>query len=231
LSVPSTSNSTDAELVTVLQEDGDMEIDEHGSLISLEPIVGLRVIKVLLSMHVMKWINQPRSGQNVLREIFVKRVGQLAKGYQSYCTQKVLQGSGGLHLWEAKLTKSDRILYSRVSTCTDELAPVESILVWYVCKHKAVSTLVELIRDSYRRRNLETNLWSETNEVFEMAKGNLLLVDPAGNNMLRTYSVHDGEISRIGLAGWKPQLQLTYDELQIVRASSSVLLLGRVNYF
>lgn len=45
--------------------------------------------------------------------------------------------------------------------------------------------------------------------------------------MLRTYSVHDGEIDKLSLNDWKPPLQLTYGELEIVRHPTSVLLLGR----
>ena len=106
-----------------------MEYDEHGERIVLAG-TEKKVTKVLISMHALRWLNH--SPDERLKRIFQKRLSQLALGYQSYCTQKTLQGAGDIHLWEAKLTSGDRIIYSRVQSLTDELAHIPSILIWYV---------------------------------------------------------------------------------------------------
>ena len=135
-----------------------------------------------------------------------------------------------MHLWEAKLTSGDRILYSKETAYfgEDDLEK-ETLLIWYVCNHDAVPSNIDRIDSSYKRRNHREIKFKGIDNSLNIISGNedLLLVDPAGNNMLRTYSVYSHEINKLGTAYWKPPLQLTKHELDVVNMDTSILLLGR----
>ena len=185
------------------------------------------VNKILLSMHVLKWIN--RDPYNPLVQVLSNRLRALAEGRTSYCLSKTLKHHPKRRpLWEAKLTSGDRILYSKEDIFDDEGIARPSLLIWYISHHDDVPANIDRIDNSYRRRNYRELEFCDSMD-FELVsnKEDLLLVDPAGNNMLRTYSVHSFEIGKLGSRTWKPSLQLTKHELEVVRIDKSVLLLGR----
>ena len=200
------------------------ENDDPGDVVP-----GEHVNNVLISMHVLKWINKFENDPRV--EMFKKRLKSLSEGRVSYCAQKTLKHHPkGIHLWEAKLTSGDRILYSKESAFfgEDDIEK-QTLLIWYVCNHDSVPANIDKIDSSYKRRNYREIEFSTKDSDLNIisTNGDLLLVDPAGNNMLRTYSVCSHEITKLGSSTWKPPLQLTKHELDVVNMDSSVLLLGR----
>jgi hypothetical protein len=85
---------------------------------------------ILMTSDALKWNRHQKDP--TLRHKFAARLEQLAGSTQrerrSYCEQKPLKG-GTRHAMETKLDAGDRIIWT-------ENERENTILVWYVCKHK-----------------------------------------------------------------------------------------------
>ena len=145
---------------------------------------------------------------------------------------------------ETKLDKGQRILYSIEKFKESiESAEKQMFLIWFVAKHDDVPAKIELIDSSFARKlsnTIEDKFIDPTNmsssgmnsytseELASRTKDehSVMLVDPGSNNMMRTYWLRTNEIEFLGTS-WKPPLQLTIHETNIVNLDQSVLLLGR----
>ena len=111
----------------------------------------------------------------------------------------------------------------------------QSILIWYVAKHKHVSRLMRLIDDSDNRSTrqrvdassipeLDTGI--EDTQASAQANSRVML-NPRGNVPLKIYEVQPDSITDVLNESWSPQLYLSEEERSIVEASGTILLLGR----
>lgn len=168
-----------------------------------------------VTSHVVKFL---KSGDPLYRSFFVRRMQQLANGDRSRILQKRLKGSKSA-IYETYLEQKSgfRILWTEEG---------ETIIVWFVAKHKSVSRLMQLIDDAKSRsarQQIPYNLVEQSNQSRETA--NILL--DIGNAPLKVYDVSFHELDDITKASWTPQLHLTDEEKEVVEANGTVLLLGR----
>ena len=175
-----------------------------------------------MTSHVVKFLQQ---GDKKYRSFFVRRMRQLASGERSRILQKPLKGSKTL-IYETYLEQKSghRILW------TEE---ADTLVIWYIAKHKQVSRLMQLIGDSKSRSarqqlpaDLVTDLQNEGLLSPEEPRKEVLL-DIFGNVPLKVYDVSFSNINEITRDSWSPQLHLTDEERDIVEADGTVLVLGR----
>ncbi|KAL9182922.1 hypothetical protein ACHAXT_004201 [Thalassiosira profunda] len=175
----------------------------------------------LVTSHVVKFI---RNGDPKYREIFVKRMKQLGAGERSYKLQKPLKGFESV-IYEVYLEQKSgfRILWTQEA---------ESIVVWFVAKHKNVSRLAKLIDDAKNRtarQQLPSTFVSELdgNSASRPAATREILLDALGNVPLKLYDVNFDSIEDVANASWAPPMHLTEEERKVVETKGTVLLLGR----
>ena len=168
-----------------------------------------------VTSHVVKFL---KSGDPLYRSFFVRRMRQLANGDRSKILQKRLKGSKSA-IYETYLEQKSgfRILWTEEG---------ETIVVWFVAKHKSVSRLMQMIDDAKSRssrQQIPDHLVEHPNRSRESKE---ILLD-IGNAPLKVYDVNFYELDDITKASWTPQLHLTDEEKKVVEANGTVLLLGR----
>ena len=171
--------------------------------------------KFQVTSHVVKFL---KTGDPLYRSFFVRRMHQLAKGDRSRILQKRLKGSKSA-IYETYLEQKSgfRILWTEEN---------ETIVIWFVAKHKSVSRLMQLIDDAKSRsarQQIPDHLIEQSNQS---PKAHKILLD-VGNAPLKVYDINFHELDDITKASWTPHLHLTEEERQIVEADGTVLLLGR----
>jgi hypothetical protein len=172
--------------------------------------------KFQITSHVVKFL---KSGDPLYRSFFVRRMRQLANGDRSRILQKRLKGSQTT-IFETYLEQKSgfRILWTEES---------DTIVIWFIAKHKSVSRLMKLIDDAKSRsarQQVPKALIDESSQSQSAAKTILLDV---GNAPLKVYDLSFHELDDITKATWTPQLHLTNEERRVVEANGTVLLLGR----
>lgn len=167
-----------------------------------------------VTSHVVKFL---KSGDPLYRSFFVRRMQQLASGDRSRILQKRLKGSEST-IYETYLEQKSgfRILWTEEG---------DTIVVWFVAKHKSVSRLMRLIDDAKSRSARQKMPESLLNDGSEAPAENILL--DVSNAPLKIYDLSFHELDDVTKASWTPQLHLTDEERQVVEADGTVLLLGR----
>jgi hypothetical protein len=174
----------------------------------------------MITSHVCKFL---KNGDTKYREIFVKKMKQLAKGERSHKLQKPLQGCESV-VYETYLENKSgwRILWTQEG---------ERLVIWFVCQHKSVSRLARLIDDAKNRtarQKLPDSFVSEMeNGLFRHEEKMDLKLDPIGNVPLKLYDISFDKVNEIVDESWSPQMHLTKEERDVVEAKGTVLLLGR----
>ena len=103
-------------------------------------------------------------------------------------------------------------------------------IIWFVCQHKAVSRLAKLIDDAKNRaerQQLPNSFISEVNDASLHENKIDIKLDPIGNVPLKLYDIGFEGVDDIVTDSWTPQMHLTPDEEEVVKAKGTVLLLGR----
>eukprot|EP00956_Cyclotella_meneghiniana_P013913 scaffold20482_cov23-Cyclotella_meneghiniana.AAC.4 len=170
----------------------------------------------LVTSHVVKFL---KSGDPLYRSFFVRRMQQLANGDRSRILQKRLKGSQSA-IFETYLEQKSgfRILW------TEE---ADTIVVWFVAKHKAVSRLMRLIDDAKSRSARQHLPEALVEEDYQRpATADNILLD-VGNAPLKVYDLNFNALEDVTKESWTPQLHLTDEERSVVEADGTVLLLGR----
>jgi len=173
-----------------------------------------------VTAHVVKFM---KTGDAKYREIFVKKMKQLAKGERSHKLQKPLKGCESI-IYESYLENKSgfRILWTQEG---------DRIVVWFIAKHKNVSRLAKLIDDAKNRtarQQLPESFISELENGNSSAQPKReVLLDALGNVPLKLYDVSFDSVSDIVKKSWTPQMHLTDEERKVVEAKGTVLLLGR----
>lgn len=150
---------------------------------------------------------------------------------RSYSRRKALKGTvvpgSSKVIYEAKLTKGDRILY------TERLynQNCRSVIIWAVSSHDKISMYAEKIRDSYwkfERRLLDQKQhMSSTVCAMDELLDETIMMDPSNNTLLRTFECSVFDLQRFVSSNWEPPVKLTTHERDIVERQGSVLLQGR----
>ena len=123
--------STVVNQVTESEKDGlDEEGDDLEGLIDLEPEA--MVQSILLSMHVRTWIKK-FSNNRALMNLLKIRMRDLAGGKRNYCNFKELKSHrSNNRIYESKLTRGDRILFTRWANVDEDTMEVrDCLLIWY----------------------------------------------------------------------------------------------------
>lgn len=106
----------------------------------------------------------------------------------------------------------------------------DTIVIWFVAKHKSVSRLMKLIDDSKSRSARQMMPSSVLAQLSDNSQANgsqrRILLD-IGNAPLKVYDLNFGCLDDITKASWTPQMHLTEEERGVVQACGTVLLLGR----
>eukprot|EP00548_Thalassiothrix_antarctica_P009031 CAMPEP_0194155752 /NCGR_PEP_ID=MMETSP0152-20130528/65748_1 /TAXON_ID=1049557 /ORGANISM="Thalassiothrix antarctica, Strain L6-D1" /LENGTH=1150 /DNA_ID=CAMNT_0038862877 /DNA_START=111 /DNA_END=3563 /DNA_ORIENTATION=+ len=178
----------------------------------------VKVLTILLTSESLKWLRMQKDQK--YRELFHKRINQLANGGQSYCLSKRLKGSRH-GAFETKLDKGQRIIWTQRG---------KERMIWFICKHDKISRCCELIDLSYDRV-----LKDEAHEEIKFTSENSLnkdepemLANPIANVPLKIHSVDVDDLDRLLIdVNWTPPLKLTSNEELIVTQKGTVLLLGR----
>jgi hypothetical protein len=108
-----------------------------------------------------------------------------------------------------------------------------SILIWYVMPHKAVSRAIGLIDDSLRRSYLQRTFVNESNTLSVdgsvCPRHSCVVLDPSGNVPLKIYDICGEDIDSTAWDddSWIPRLHLTEEERNVVENKGTTLLLGR----
>ena len=168
-----------------------------------------------VTSHVIKFL---KSGDPLYRSFFVRRMKQLARGDRSRILQKRLKGSKSA-IYETYLEQKSafRILWTEES---------DTIVVWFVAKHKSVPRLIRLIDDAKRRtarQRIPEHLMEQPKQASDSRK---ILLD-IGNAPLKVYDIDFHAIDDMTKSSWAPQMHLTEEEKSVVEAKGTVLLLGR----
>jgi hypothetical protein len=226
----------------VMQSEDDEEMKEADAL--PEGVTSLeeeelppphKVDQIQLTKEVLKWFDRADSKY---RGFFLRRIRQLSDGERSRILKKHLTGCKTA-IWETYLDQKSgqRILWTECETfCVDEQdrkSHIEKgILVWYVAKHDDVNRLMRHIDRAENRctEKLQSalTLFVETREnVLHLDDRNRILADPLGDTPLKLHLLFRSDIRKFSNKEWKPRLHLTAEELQVVRRTGTVLVLGR----
>lgn len=168
-----------------------------------------------VTSHVVKFL---KTGDPLYRSFFVRRMQQLASGDRSRILQKRLKGSQST-IYETYLEQKSgfRILWTEEGN---------TIVVWFVAKHKSVSRLMRLIDDAQSRSARQQMPETLMEEMRQVQASEKILLD-VGNVPLKVYDLSFHELDDITKASWTPQLHLTDEERKVVESDGTVLLLGR----
>lgn len=179
--------------------------------------------KILVTNEVEKW--RQKSGDRRYVEFFARRMRQLASGDRSRILNKRLTGSKTT-IYETYLEQKSgfRILWTEQDH--------ETILIWYIAKHKEVSRLMDLIDDSENRSARQRVVLDVGPQADHSSAGPTddgIKLDPFGNGNtpLKRWEIPSDEFGSLEDAKWRPRLHLTEEEEKIVRTPGTVLLLGR----
>jgi len=200
------------------------ELEKQDSIVQYsEDMIGesskeVKVVTILLTSESLKWLRMQKDQK--YRELFHKRINQLANGGQSYCLSKRLKGSRH-GAFETKLDKGQRIIWTQRG---------KERMIWFICKHDKISRCCELIDLSYDRV-----LQDEAHEELKFTSENSpredepeMLANPIANVPLKIHSVDVDDLDRLLVdTNWTPPLKLTSNEEAIVTRKGTVLLLGR----
>lgn len=173
-----------------------------------------------VTSHVCKFL---KTGDTKYREIFVKKITQLAKGERSHKLQKPLQGCESV-IFETYLENKSgwRILWTQEG---------DRLVIWFVCQHKSVSRHAKLIDDAKNRaarQQLPDSFIAEMENGISSHKEKMdIKLDPYGNVPLKLYDVSFDNVNDIVDESWTPQMHLTEEERVVVETKGTVLLLGR----
>jgi hypothetical protein len=144
--------------------------------------------QIQMTSSVVKWLRQ---SDTKYREFFVRRMEQLASGDRSRILAKRLKGSKGT-IYETYLEQKSgfRILWREEG---------DTLLIWYVAKHKNVSRLVQLIDAAENRSAREHSPASdiielggnvkESEEMPSLYSEDRIMLDPLDNVPLKLYEV------------------------------------------
>lgn len=202
--------------------------------------------------HVVKFL---KNGDQKYKSFFIRRMQQLANGDRSRILQKRLKGSSSSTICEfdlrdefcacslRHLTLLGRMLLPSLvdETYLEQKSGFrilwteegDSIVVWFVSKHKDVSRLMRLIDDSKRRSACQLIPESLVSELHDegllptASSRKEVLLDMFGNTPLKVYDVALNTISDIASEAWSPKLHLTDEERDIVEGEGTTLVLGR----
>jgi len=176
-----------------------------------------------LTSHVVKFLKR---GDPKYKAFFVRRMQQLADGERSRILQKRLKGSQST-IYETYLEQKSgfRILWTEEG---------DNIVIWFVAKHKEVSRLMKLIDDCKSRtarqqlpESVISDLQHEDLLPSHAKEKKGILLDVFGNVPLKLYDVNFHSINDITMESWTPKLHLTEEERDVVKATGTVLVLGR----
>ena len=170
------------------------------------------VCNILLTSEVLKWLRMQKD--KTYRQLFHKRIDQLARGLESYCLSKRLKGS--VHgAFETKLNKGQRIIWTQRG---------KDRMIWFVCKHDKISRCCELIDRSYDRV-IRSDTFASIGGKEEEPE---MLANPISNVPLKIHAVEVDDLVRLlDDTDWTPPLHLTPTEQDIVSREGTVLLIGR----
>jgi hypothetical protein len=220
-------SNQDSETLAIV--DCAVPVSKNNTLLSITPVDTSAVrydSEILLTHSILAWMRH--NAGNRLVQIFIQRVVQLAQGDRSYCLSKPLKHCPvGLRftLFETKLDAGQRILWTQSESAS---STKPSILIWYVSKHDKVSHYVMQIDQSFRRLNVHSLVSSSSvshvsvsiNELSSSSSSmttvtrvldidEQVLIDPASNNILKTYVTSVSTLKCIHEDRWTPPLRLT----------------------
>ena len=200
-----------------------------------------------LSQSVKKWLEK---ADEKYRNIFKRRIYQLATGQRSYALSKKLKHIN-MPIYETKLDVGQRILWSQILRINIENdSKTVTLMIWYVAKHDTVPILLKQIEHSYGRtikqiekyfnnsNNIHDNIQLNTitlkyiSAISEIQRLPMLaipdeavLLDPQANIPLKIYPVLD--LNTLSYPNWRAPLRLNKLEQSVRSQSGTVLLLGR----
>jgi putative component of toxin-antitoxin plasmid stabilization module len=199
------------------------------------------VNSIQLTTDALKWLRTVKDEK--YRQMFAKRLGQLAQGDRSYCLRKTLKGSSRV-VTETKLDSGQRIIWTQRGN---------DIMIWFICKHKHINRCLNLVDISYERV-ISSNMGKQelggqdvAGIVARVEVGHTgsqagatpsvsttdpvepeILVNPTANVPLKIHSIYISELDRlVSDNNWTPPFKLTSQEEDIVNREGTVLLLGR----
>jgi hypothetical protein len=202
-------------------------------------------IPVDLSIAVKKWLEKT---DDQYRNMFQRRVLQLASGQRSYALSKRLKHCS-VPVYETKLDKGQRILWSQIlrQRAEDNRREV-TLMIWFATKHDHVPQLLRLIEHSCGRtiKQVEgrgssivdsSQLTQVTARYVSSANpeartlpalslpDDAVLLDPQSNIPLKLYPVPD--LRQLSRENWRAPLRLNRLEQSVRGQGGTVLLLGR----
>jgi hypothetical protein len=212
---------------------------------SSAPVDPSHCIPVDLSIAVKKWLEKT---DDQYREMFQRRVLQLASGQRSYALSKRLKHCS-VPVYETKLDKGQRILWSQIlrQRAEDNRREV-TLMIWFATKHDHVPQLLRLIEHSCGRtiKQVEgrgssiadsSQLTQVTARYVSSANpeartlpalslpDDAVLLDPQSNIPLKLYPVPD--LQQLSRENWRAPLRLNRLEQSVRGQGGTVLLLGR----
>lgn len=206
----------------VIEDESDLEDEmmKNNAIEAQEKLAMIDWSQFQVTSHVCKFL---KTGDTKYREIFVKKMTQLAKGERSHKLQKPLQGCESV-IYETYLENKSgwRILWTQEG---------DRLVIWFVCQHKAVSRHAKLIDDAKNRaarQQLPDSFIAEMKNGITPHKERMnVKLDPYGNVPLKLYDVSFDNVNDIVDESWTPQMHLTEEERNVVETKGTVLLLGR----
>jgi hypothetical protein len=156
-----------------------------------QPTYNVKMIK--MTKEVVKWLRQ---GDNKYLEFFVRRVEQLAAGERSRILAKRLTDCETT-IYETYLEQKSghRVLWTENGN---------SLLIWYVAKHKNVSRLMSLIDDAESRSKRQlvhasklSDIEKTSNIDDESATEEEIMLDPLSDTPLKLYKVSPEDIKKL----------------------------------
>jgi hypothetical protein len=203
---------------------------------SSAPVDPSHCIPVDLSIAVKKWLEKT---DDQYRNMFQRRVLQLASGQRSYALSKRLKHCS-VPVYETKLDKGQRILWSQIlrQRAEDHSREV-TLMIWFATKHDHVPQLLRLIEHSCGRtiKQVEgrgssiadsSQLTQVTARYVSSALSlpdDAVLLDPQSNIPLKLYPVPD--LQQLSRENWRAPLRLNRLEQSVRGQGGTVLLLGR----
>ena len=235
-------------LATDSDSDDDMSDDDISDDDSKVDLMMSRLPEnIELTRYAFNWIQKAEKKHITM---FIKKIQLLAEGPSAWKRNQRGMGKalkGQLHtpsrypVRETKLNKSMRILWQERGAILENEATAprsgkEAILVWYIVKHKEISTKLQDIDRCFQRMNV---IISSASMQAAFKGGSTLntprhetipevLLDPTGNTPLRIFDVMIHELPQLESARkWIPPMRLTASEERIVNTEGLVTILGR----
>ncbi|KAL7550282.1 hypothetical protein ACHAWF_013521 [Thalassiosira exigua] len=168
-----------------MEEEAGIAIDEVEVTISRCQQTNNQWSDFQITSHVVKFL---KKGDPKYRSFFIRRMKQLANGDRSRILQKRLKGSKAT-IYESYLEQKSgfRILWTEEGN---------TIVIWFIAKHKSVSRLMTLIDDAKSRsarqnmpKSLLTHSHHDESQVASAEPQNEILLD-VGNAPLKLYGLN-----------------------------------------